>query len=385
MLLIINGANGMSFQIIAPNLPVYAQQMGLTESLIGVLVASLAFGALISRFFVGIIVDKFDRRKLSLISLLLTSLTILALEWASTPYALIGLRFINGLLFGLNSTVTMTMVACIIPEEIMGRGIGVLGVTGVGSQAVGPAIGIFIVGRWGFSGLFLFTTFIAIFAAPLALLIKEITLPARPEESGLPGKRFSFRDVIVPEIIPFSVIGLLMCSAYSAITNFIVLYGYEKGIGNIGFYFTICASFLIASRFFGGYLTDRYPFQKIVYPCAAMFIAALILISNADTFLMLIPIALLVGLAHGNAVPTLQTASIRMVGSDKRGAAVATSYIGFDSTHILGPILMGSVVEAAGFRIGFLSLCIPVLVATPLIFLQSRKLARKHGDGSFAS
>ena len=374
LLLILNGANGMSFQIIAPNLPVFAKQLGFAESLIGILAASLAFGALLSRFFVGVIVDRMNRRKLSMISLFLTSVTIIALEWASTPLTLIGIRFIGGLLFGLNSTVTMTIAACITPEEKMGQVIGVMGVTGVGSQAIGPAIGLFIVGRWDFSGLFLFTSVIALVIAPLSLAVKETQLPGRSGESGVLKKRFSIRDLIVPDIVAFSLIGLLVCSANSAINNFIILYGLAKGIGNVGFYFTVCACVIIATRFLGGFLTDKYPFQWIVYPCSALFIIALVLLSNAVSILMIVSAAVLVGMAHGITVPTLQASGIRLVESSRRGAAVATSYIGFDSAQMLGPIIMGSVVQAAGFKAGFLSLCIPVVAAAPLIAFQTRKL-----------
>ncbi|MCL1829726.1 MAG: MFS transporter [Oscillospiraceae bacterium] len=373
LLLVINGVSGLSFQILSPNLPVYAQQIGFSESLIGVLVASLAFGALLSRPFAGMMSDRMNRKKICAFATLMTSVAVVSLELASHPPLLLGIRFFHGVLFGLNTTVTLTMASVVTPENKMGRGVGIFGITGIGAQAVAPAMGIYVVLRWGYPVLFLVTAGISVIAASMVPILSDKVLARKNGPKKTVRRKFSFKNIIAPEVLGMAFIALLFTGVTSSVTNFMVLYGVTKGIADVGFYFTVFASVLMATRFFSGNLTDRFSFRLILYPCSACCAGALILIGFADSFSFLAAAAVFMGIGYGISTPTIQTAAIRIAPADKRGIAVATIFAGTDLAHCIAPVLMGSVVEAAGYRAGFLTMCSLMIIAVPAVILSARK------------
>ncbi|MCL1828472.1 MAG: MFS transporter [Oscillospiraceae bacterium] len=379
LLLIINGTCGLSFQILAPNLPVYARQIGFSESLIGVLVASLAFGALLSRPFAGPMADTMNRKKICVISMLMTSVAVISLEFASIPPVLIGIRFFHGILFGLNTTVTLTMASAVTPESKMGRGVGIFGITGIGAQAIAPAIGIAVVNRWGFPVLFLITAGISALAASLVPVLSKNTAGLKNGADNGGGRKFSIKNIAAPDVIGFACIAMFFTGVTSSVTNFMVLYGLEKGITNVGFYFTVFALVLIATRIYSGTLTDRYSFRLILYPCCVCCASALIVISFANSFPVLAVAAVLMGTGYGISTPTVQTAAIRAVEPSRRGIAVATVFAGTDLAHCTAPVLMGIVTENAGYSIGYRAMCSLMILTVPVIIFTARKKKKAGG------
>ena len=378
ILLLINSATGISFQILAPNLPVYAQhQLGFSESMIGFLAASLAFGALLSRPFAGPLVDTLNRKKINIFSLLMMSAAVLSLNWASSPAVLIGIRFLHGVLFGINSTVSTTMASMATPEGKMGQGIGIYSITGIGAQAIAPALGITIAARWGYPTLFICAACISALVSPLPLALSERVVLRKEKTADSAKKGFSVKKLPTPNILAFALLAVFYTGVTSSVTNFMVLYGMGKGISNVGFYFTLFALVIIAIRLTSGSLTDRHPFQRILYPCSACCALALLTISWADSFMILAVAAVFMGVGYGMAFPTVQAVSIRAAEPENRGQAVAIVYSGSDLAHCFGPIVMGFLVEALGYSQGFRVMCFAMLATVPVIFfLSSGKRAR---------
>jgi predicted MFS family arabinose efflux permease len=242
---------------------------------------------------------------------------------------------------------------------------------------MGPALGIEISDRFGYPVLFSTTAVIAAVAGLLVFALKARPAPASVRADAGSKKGIAFRDMFAFEALGLTVLVIFFTATPSTITNFLVLFGSDRGIDGIGYYFTIYAVVLIGVRSFGGALIDRYPFQRIVYICTALCIAGLVLVGAARSFAPLAAAAVLLGLGYGVVLPALQTAIVRGVAEDRRGVAGATFYIGMDAAYVGGAVAMGFIAEAFGYAAGFFALCAPLFAAFPLTMYCARKARRK--------
>ena len=374
-LLLANLVTNLSFHILVPLLPVYGLNFTASETLIGFLAASISFAALLIRPFSGVMADRGNRKKLIIITQFGAAIAILGLIIAPNIWMLIVARFIHGLLFGISSTIVTVSTIQVTPEERMGQGVGLLSTTALCGQAVAPALGIWIAGNWGYSTLFAVTGILTAIAGVIIFAIKDnatISSPIPVEK-----KKVTIRDLIAFETVDLALLVLIFAMITGIISNFIVIFGNERSINDIGLYFTIYASVLVITRIACGKLIDKYPFQKMVYICAIMCGAGLIIISMANSFTPLIATAVLIGAGYGVASPALQTAMIKRVPLEKRGAASATYYLGMDTSFVIGPIAMGFLVERLGFTPAFLVFCIPVFCVIPLSFIFAGRKIQK--------
>jgi MFS family permease len=218
--------------------------------------------------------------------------------------------------------------------------------------------------RWGYPALFLITSLIAALAGVLALAMKTETRAVAPHVAGK--RKISLADLFAFEAFGITVLVIFFTAATSTITNFLVIFGKDRGIEGIGYYFTIYAAVLIAIRWFGGKLIDKYPFRRIVYVCTVLCVAGLVVIGSAQSFTALGVAAVLLGVGYGILLPALQTAIVRSVPDGRKGAAGATFYIGMDAAYIVGPLAMGFIAETFGYTAGFFALCGPMLASVPL-------------------
>ena len=250
LFLLVNTIAFLGFQTLPPILPIYAMRFGATESQIGFLAASVSFSALLIRPISGLLADRSDGRRLVLIVQLVTAGVVAGFTFLPNILALIASRFFHGLLFGLCSTMVMTAVVRAIPEARMGRGIGLLSLSSIGSQAVAPALGIAISERLGYPALFSVASVLAAIAGFLVLAVKAQPVPKADADAAR--RRISLADLFAFESLGLTVIVLFFTTAPSTITNFLVIFGKDWGIEGTGYYFTIYASVLIVVRGFCG-------------------------------------------------------------------------------------------------------------------------------------
>jgi len=373
LLLVINGVQSMGFQILVPNLPVYALRFTTSETLLGVLGASIAFSALFARPFAALFADRGNRKLIIIIGQVGMAATGLCLMLATSVFQLIVFRLIQGLLFSVVSTTVFASGIISTPKAKLGYGVSMLSLSGIGCQAVAPALGIFMADKYGYNIFFIFVSMMSVASGIVALFMDRTPVPERKEK---PKGKVTIRDMIALEVINQMLLLLFFTSATSIINNFLLLYGNTVGFTGMGRYFTIFAIVLIATRLIGGSLLDRYNYGNITLVSAALCIAGLLTLANAQTFTYLIVTAIVMGIGYGYSNPTIQAEMVRRVGPDRVGAATATAYIGMDTAYVIPPIIMGMIAENKGYRLGFSAFCLPLVAA--IIFILYEKNQMKH-------
>ena len=371
LILAVNTVAFLGFQILIPLVPLYGLNFTSSESQIGLLAAGIAIAALCSRPFAGLIADRYDNNRIIVLTQLGTAAVVALYIAAPNIGALIALRLAQGFMFGLGSTAIVAAAARTVPESMMGRGIGILTVTGMGSQAIAPIMGLWIVEKWNYPTLFVSTAVIALAAAFLAAAAK--VGKSGPKAREPVKKRISPRDLFAVESLGLVGLAVIIAASTSLPVSFIVLFAQTRDIPHIGLFFTVNTVALVLMRIFGSGLIDRYSVRHILPLGAAACAIALAIIGASTTFPPLCVAAVLMGSGYGIAAPAILVNMIRAVGTGRIGTAGATYYFGIDFAYVVGPIAMGLIAEASSYSVGFFAFVAPTLTAVPLTFILARK------------
>lgn len=354
----------MGFQMLLPTLPVYAKSFGGSDASAGLVVGVFTVSATLIRPFVGQALDVYGRKGIFFIGMIIFMGSVLAYIWAPSLILLFLIRFIHGFGWGLTSTASGTIAADIIPRSRMGEGMGYYGLASTISMALAPALGLFLVDRYSFHILFVLSSLMVVISIIFSGFINY-----RPVSTA---KRLKFSLIEKAALRPTLVI-FFVTMTYGGIVAFIALYAAEKGISNIGSFFTVYAATLAITRPFAGRLSDKKGFDIVVIPGIISIIIAMVLLYFAAGIQWFLLAAVVYGIGFGTVQPSLQALAVLKSPGERRGAANATFFTGFDLGIGLSSIMWGVVAEFTGYSLIYLLSVIPVLAALACYLLLGRK------------
>ncbi|CAM3381929.1 MFS transporter [Cytobacillus oceanisediminis] len=337
----------MGFYILLTTLPLYIlDDLKGDETQVGLIISVFLIAAVISRPFTGKWIDELGRRKILLASLLVFAVSSLLYFWADSTPALLALRFLHGIGFGMATTATGAIVADLVPNERRGEGLGYYAMFMNLAMVIGPFAGLTIVQYANFVWIFALCTALSFIALLLGVFVK---MPQRAEGTAKHPK-FTLSSLFEKNAVPVAVAAGILAFAYAGILSFISVYAKELGLLEAAsFFFVVYAAFIIMSRPFTGRWFDTYGENKVIYPGIILFAAGLFLLSQANgTFLFLLSGAV-IGLGYGTIVPSLQTVAIKQADPSKRGLATSTFFTLFDTGIGLGSYVLGILAVQTGF------------------------------------
>ena len=120
----------------------YAESLGASGMLMGVVAGSMSFISLFCRPIAGNLSDRTSKRTLVAAGTVLYFAAGLLYYFADSPIMLIMARVINGVGFACCSVCLATWMSLLLPIRHMGAGMGLYGTMNALAMAVGPAFGI---------------------------------------------------------------------------------------------------------------------------------------------------------------------------------------------------------------------------------------------------
>ena len=351
----------LGFQMLLPTLPVYVKHLGGDEAMAGLVIGVFTISAVLIRPFVGMALDVYGRKVIYLVGLLIFLLSSLAYNWVPTVAMLLAIRFIHGFGWGAASTAGGTIAADVIPKQRLGEGMGYYGLAATLSMAVAPAAGLYIIGNAGFTTLFIISAAFGLATFILGSVIHYEKIAG----AGQRGALFE-RSALRPALVMFFV-----TTTYGAVVSFIALYGAQRGIVNIGIFFTVYALVLTLIRPVAGILVDRRGFNVVVIPGIICIGAAMLVLSQAQTLPMFLLAGVIYGVGFGSVQPGMQALAVRNVPPNRRGAANATFFSSFDLGIGIGATLWGVVSKLTDYSQMYLLASIPALVALVVFIILS--------------
>ena len=140
----------IGFLIVLPLLPFYAERLGGTPFMVGALVSTFALAQLASAPLWGRLSDRYGRRPMILAGLLISAVSYVLFESASTVLLLFISRFVQGAAGGTVGVV-QAYVSDSVPSEDRAKALGWLTAATSAGVMLGPAIGS-LAAAYGFIG-----------------------------------------------------------------------------------------------------------------------------------------------------------------------------------------------------------------------------------------
>lgn len=254
----------MSYAIMAPLLPIYADRLGAGAALIGlVFAAETAARALLSTP-LGHLSDRVGRRVPIVAGTVVSGLSVLALALTASPWVVVGLRALDGASGALRGPATNAYVGDCFEEARRGRAMGAYQTLGMLGVAVGPAMAGLLAARAGLEAPFLLLGALTV-AAGIAL----VRLP-RADGSGDGNEddgEVSLRSLVATRSawLTTTVVVLAVASVWSGISSGVFGPVYpllleRRGLADPGYLGAVWSAMGVALLLFvpvGGSLADR--------------------------------------------------------------------------------------------------------------------------------
>jgi MFS family permease len=364
--------------MLSPALPLYVTQLGGSPFVVGVVLSSFAASSVFIRPLIGHWSDRWSETGVMIFGLLFQGATIFVCLIPLPEAAMIanGLRGLGWA--GLN-TGGYSLLARTAPETRRGAASGYYSGAQSASNIFFPALALWLIGAsWGGFGVMFTATALFSFAGAIAGWAVARETPRAISHSGPQDDTKWWRELfrfVEPKILLPSALLFWLNITWAAVINFIVLYARAIGIENLGLYFVVSgATSLLARPLLGG-ASDRIGRGVCVALGFALQAAALVLVIMVTSLAGIMTSGALYML--GNAVGSSAVLALAMERADpqRRGKAMATFSLAYPLGYGVGSLLIGAMVEAAGYVPMFLALA--ALQIAGLLFALARRRSLK--------
>jgi MFS transporter, DHA1 family, multidrug resistance protein len=354
---------GVGMSQIAPVLPLFIRQLGVSSTALIEQFSGIAFGVtfIVSAIFSpvwGQAADRFGRKPMLLRASLGMAVVIFVMGFSRNVYELIGLRLLQGVITGYSMACT-TLIATQTDREHAGWALGTLSTAGIAGSLLGPMIGGYLGESLGFQSVFFITGALMLVAfVTTALFVKEsftrqdrMVLSVREVWKTVPDK-----SLTITLFITSFVLMLALYSVEPIVTVYVSELSRDAShvalMAGMVFSAAGLANILAAPRL--GRLSDTIGPQKVMV--VALFVAGALFIPQAFVRnpWQLMTLRFLLGLAVAGLNPSVNalvkiTTPSSLVGR-VFGLNVSAQYLGAFGGAVLG----GQVAASLGIRYVFI-------------------------------
>ncbi len=356
----------VNFHALLTTFPFYVEQLGGGAIAIGLATALLSLASIISRPFIGWLVDTKGRCTMLVVGLIgMAAMPMGYFVSAGIAMALI-MRTIHGAALASCSNASGTWVTDIIEPKRIGEGLGMYGLSMAISTAIAPALGLTLMNQLGFGALFGAGTVAAVVALALGLSI-------RPRSYRLSSAPLRLSQLLEKRSVPASLTQFFFMVTYGVIEVYVAIYAAQTGLPSGGLFFVVIALATVLTRVGLGKVIDRKGEAPLVYSGNAAIILGTILLVGWHSEVAYVVSAALIGYSFGAVQPAMQTMAMHAVAPERRGAASSTFFVAFDLGIALGGFVAGVLAEHLGYDAMFLIISVFSLLSATYYFLFARR------------
>lgn len=339
-------------------LPLFANGLGMSYGLIGLVLAAEGVGTLIGDLPAGAVQDRFGHRRSMTAGISLMGAGMLALAWADTFLVLVlcGLAIGAGsALWNISRHAYLTNAA---PLRSRGRAIAIFGGVNRIGMFAGPIVGGFLSEAAGMRSAFLFCGAVALLGLVFPLLyVQEPDVAAGAGAHG--ATRASYRRLLVylrqnrRMLLPAGA-GTIFAQAIRAGRKIIIpLYAASilgLDVQSIGLIVGIAAAVDMSMFYPAGYLMDHFGRKYAYVPSFLLQALGMALIPFTGSFLALLVATSLIGFGNGLGSGTMMTLGADLAPSKGEGMG---AFLGMwrligDTGQTSGPVVVGGIADLLG-------------------------------------
>ncbi|MBT2693992.1 MFS transporter [Bacillus sp. ISL-55] len=363
----------MSFQMLIPTLPPYIKSIGASGTEIGLVTALFSIGAVLSRPFIGFMLEYKARKPLVLIGALMLLLITFLYPLSQVVIIFLAFRLLHGLAWGWSTTVNGTAAVDVVPNSRLGEGMGYFGLSITIGMIIAPSLGIFLYQVTSFENLVYFSGVLGVIALLLLASVHYQT-PDQVLETKKEDLKFTYLGSLVEKSGWFpAVLTLLISLGYGTIVTFIVIFGEERGIQQIFLFYLCNAIFASLSRPVAGkWFDQKGPIGLVILTISITF-AGMWVLSFAHSNMMIAVAGVLFGIGFGSLIPTLQSWTLSITPPNRRGVANGMFFSSIDLGIGLSGLVFGVLAQYIELGTLFQISSGFILIALVLTILKGRR------------
>jgi len=338
-----------SMHLLITPLPLYIQELGGGAPQVGLAMTSFALAAIVTRPYMGRLVDSWGRKPVMLIGSTLFVLGPLSYTLAHSVPALLAARMFHGVGIAAFTTAYFALVVDVTPRSRWGEALGVAGTAPSVSMILASPVGTTLTHRLSFPAIFVAAGLTALLSLAIILLLHEPERKSAARQAANPDQRGLLDVVKVPGVLVPSLATVTLGLSYGAVYTFLPLFAVSRGLGNVGFFFTVLGLVAILSRSFAGRLSDKVGRVAVILPMFIVFAVAMLGLNWTYSFVMLMVMALATGIGFGGTSVGLDAMVVDNAPSGARGTALSLVYFCFDSGIAIGTMVIGIVAVSVGY------------------------------------
>lgn len=355
--------------LVAPILPLYALEFGVSYTAAGALITGFAVARLLFSVIGGVAGDRWGARKVTVFGTTLLAISSVTAALAPNYGVLLGSRFIEGIGSAIFATTAFQYLLQVTPKERLGRATAAFQTGLLVGVAIGPFVGGFLAELGDFRTPFWAYAVLAGIVAVLAWFFIE-DLPSRGTSArqvfAVAGQLMRSRAYLALMLVGFS----MMFMRGGARVTLLPLYAEQSlgfGTGDIGILLSVSAltNLLIvnpAGRFVDS--VGRKPVAMLGLTTAAIATAGYGLF---ESFTGLLIVSMVFGVTSGLAsiAPPAMVGDLAPEGAE--GSAVGVYRMSGDLGFVIGPLVLGAIADTGAFTAGFFITGAVMLVAAALL------------------
>ncbi|MFC2008956.1 MFS transporter [Chloroflexota bacterium] len=360
-----------SLYLYVPILPVHAENVSGSLSMVGIIIASYALPQLLLRIPIGLYFDSLPRRKpLVAASLVMCAAGAVGLAVAPGAWTLAAARAVTGI--GAAGWVAFTVFFTgYYASTAAARAIGTINAVNQIALVVATGSGGAFAEAAGYGACFLGAGALALVGLMVLSLTKEPegTLPSR-------GGRSDFiRIATHPLLVASGLMALLMQFAnFASVFGFVPVYGAR--IGASGSQLGVITMLTLGGSALAAYisvrLVDRTGYTMALLGGAIILGLSLLMVPRTPTPAWLAVVQMISGFGRGMLSTLLMALSIRSTSPGTRATAMGVYQAVYAIGMIAGPAVSGLIADTAELAVVFqvsavLSLAIGVLAFSPAV------------------
>ncbi len=373
MLMIGNLFVFMSFQMLIPTLPPYIKSLGATGLEIGLVTTLFSIGAVISRPFIGHMLGYKERKLLVLVGAVALLGITLIYPITKIVIVLLVFRFAHGLAWGWSTTANGTAAVDIVPNSRLGEGMGYFGLSVTLGMIVAPSLGIYLYQVTTFTNLIYISGALGAIAFAFLALVRYFT-PDEVKKTKKEDLTFSYIGTLIEKSSFYPAFITMMATfGYGSIVTFIVIFGEERGIDKIFLFYLINATMASVCRPFAGRWFDKRGPKELVLVCTVLTFIGMWVLSFAYSIELIVVSGILFGIGFGSLLPTLQSWTLSMTASNRRGVANGMFYSAIDLGIGLSGLVFGVLAQFVETGTLFQISSLFLLITIVLTVLEGKK------------
>lgn len=360
-----------AYLLFFPTLPFFIEGLGGAKSEIGLLIGISSLASLLVRPLVGYAVDTIGRRPVMLAGLALFVLNALLYNLVQSVAMILPLRLVTGASMAIFVTAASTTIADVAAPSRRGEVMSYYGLANSLAFAVGPALGGFIIhtgwldsfdralitrAGWlsgaevphlHFTSLFLFAAAVGV----IGFLVAAAGGETRP--AGGPARRLSFSQLFSRAGAFPACINFASSFVFASMVTFTPLFARDHGLENAGALFIVYAGMVIVMRLSLGRYMDQFPRSWFIVPGIGALAFSMVTMATASNVPQMFIAAGLYGVGAGTFQPAMMAHLVDQTQPAERGRALSTFTLGNDLGLSIGALLLGVLVDWAGYRPAF--------------------------------